>query len=184
MKLTAFYRVRADWRLDSRVEATLILLRRFNAALNKLRVSNRGPEYLMIRMLIPVLDSRGAVEAARYAVFMYLEHGVTEVELLEVLEPVDQGRIAAFHTRSSLMRLEKHAMLKALIDVRAILEEAGVPYHWKRVFGHRTQAITDYAAKTRPDVMVIDTSHMGFFRRLAILASLARRTVTPVTMVH
>ncbi|ANB76822.1 universal stress protein [Paraburkholderia phytofirmans OLGA172] len=138
----------------------------------------------MIRMLIPVLDQGGAIEAARYAAFMFLERGVTEVELLEVLEPVDQGRAAAFHSRSALVRREKQAMLKALIDVRTILEEAGVPYRWKRVFGHRTKAIADYAATTQPDVMVIDASHMGFFRRLAMFASLSRRTVTPVTMVH
>ncbi|OAJ53223.1 universal stress protein [Paraburkholderia ginsengiterrae] len=138
----------------------------------------------MLRMLIPVLDHAGAAEAARFAAFMYLERCVTEVELLEVLEPVDQGRAAAFHTRSSLLRQEKRTMLKALIDARTILEEAGVPYHWKRVFGHSTKAIAAYAATSRPDVMVIDASHMSFFRRLAMLASLARRTVTPVTMVH
>lgn len=138
----------------------------------------------MLRMLIPVLDHAGAAEAARFAAFMYLERCVTEVELLEVLEPVDQGRAAAFHTRSSLLRQEKRNMLKALIDARTILEEAGVPYHWKRVFGHSTKAIAAYAATSRPDVMVIDASHMSFFRRLAMLASLARRTVTPVTMVH
>ncbi|HEX7913860.1 MAG TPA: universal stress protein [Paraburkholderia sp.] len=138
----------------------------------------------MLRILIPVLDHAGATEAARFAAFMYLERCVTEVELLEVLEPVDQGRAAAFHTRSSLLRQEKRTMLKALIDARTILEEAGVPYHWKRVFGHSTKAIAAYAATSRPDVMVIDASHMSFFRRLAMLASLARRTVTPVTMVH
>jgi nucleotide-binding universal stress UspA family protein len=75
-------------------------------------------------------------------------------------------------------------MLKALIDARTILEEAGVPYHWKRVFGHSTKAVAAYAATSRPDVMVIDASHMSFFRRLAMLASLSRRTATPVTMVH
>ncbi|MGF6777403.1 universal stress protein [Paraburkholderia sp. GAS334] len=138
----------------------------------------------MFRMLIPVLDHDGAAEAARFAAFMYLERCVTEVELLEILEPVDQGRAAAFHTRSSLARLEKRAMLKALVDARAILEEAGVPYKWKRVFGRRTKAIAAYAATTRPDVMVIDASHMGLFRRLATLAALSIRTITPVTMVH
>ncbi|WP_166656285.1 universal stress protein [Paraburkholderia sp. BL10I2N1] len=115
---------------------------------------------------------------------MFLERCVAEVALLEVLEPVDQGRAAAFHTRSSLVRREEQAMLKAMVDARRILEEAGVPYHWKRVFGHRTKAIADYATTTRPDVMVIDASHMGFFRRLAMLAALSWRTVTPVTMVH
>jgi hypothetical protein len=138
----------------------------------------------MLRMLIPVLDHAGAAEAARFAAFMYLERCVAEVELLEVLEPVDQGRAAAFHTRSSLLRQERRTMLKALIDARTILEEAGVPYHWKRVFGHSTKAVAAYAATSRPDVMVIDASHMSFFRRLAMLASLSRRTATPVTMVH
>jgi nucleotide-binding universal stress UspA family protein len=159
-------------------------LRSFNVEWDKLESSESGLEYLMIRMLIPVLDNGGAVEAARYAAFLFLERGVTEVELLEVLDPVDQGRAAAFHTRSALMRQEKHAMLKALIDARSILEEAGVPYRWKRVFGNRTRAIADYAAQTRPDAMVIDASHMGLFRRLAMLVSLARCTVTPVTWVH
>ncbi|MFP3565110.1 universal stress protein [Paraburkholderia sp. SIMBA_030] len=138
----------------------------------------------MLRMLIPVLDRGGAVQAARFAAFMFLERCVTEVELLEVLEPVDQGRAAAFHTRSSLVRHEKQAMLSALIDARAILEEAGVPYRWKRVFGHSTKAVAAYAARTQPDVMVIDASRMGFFRRLTMLAGLSRRTITPVTMVH
>ncbi|OTP78503.1 Universal stress protein UspA [Caballeronia sordidicola] len=138
----------------------------------------------MLRILIPVLDQRGAIEAARYAALMFLERGVAEVELLEVLEPVDRGRAAAFRTRSSLVRIEKRAMLKALIDARICLEEAGVPCHWKRVFGRRTQAIAAFAATYHPDVIVIDASHMGFFSRRAMLASLTRRTVTPVTMVH
>jgi hypothetical protein len=138
----------------------------------------------MIRMLIPVLDSRGAIEAARFAVEIFLERGIAEVELLEILEPVDQGRAAAFHTHSALLRLEKRAMLQALLDTRAILDDAGVPYHWKRVFGHSVRAVAAYAATTRPDVMVIDASRMNFFRRLAVLVSLARLTVTPVTLVH
>jgi hypothetical protein len=87
-------------------------LRSFNGEWDKLQSLESGLEYLMIRMLIPVLDNGGAVEAARYAAFLFLERGVTEVELLEVLDPVDQGRAAAFHTRSSLMRQEKYAMLR------------------------------------------------------------------------
>jgi nucleotide-binding universal stress UspA family protein len=147
-------------------------------------VPAKGQEFMMFRMLIPVLDRGGAVEAARFAAFMFRERCVTEVELLEVVEPVDQGRAAAFHTRRSLLRLEAEPLLKALFDARAILEEAGVPYKRKRVVGHSTKAIADYAAATLPDVMVIDASHMGFFRRLATPAALSRRTMTPVTMVH
>jgi hypothetical protein len=41
---------------------------------------------------------------------LFLERCVTEVELLEILELVYQGRVALFHTRSSLVREEKRAV--------------------------------------------------------------------------
>jgi nucleotide-binding universal stress UspA family protein len=138
----------------------------------------------MLRLLIPVVDHEGAVQAARYAAFLYLEHCVSEVEVLEVLEPIDEGRAVAFHSRSALRRHEKHVMLDALIQTRSILEEAGVPYKWKRVFGDREKAIAAYAAKAQSDVVIIDASHLGFFRRLAMLANLWRLTTTPVTMLN
>lgn len=138
----------------------------------------------MLRLLIPVVDRDGAIQAARYAAFLFLERCVSEVELLEVLEPIDEGRAAAFHSRSALRRNEKQVMLDALIRTRSILEDAGVPYKWKRVFGHSAKAIAAYAAETQSDVVVIDASHFGFFRRLTMLARLWRATTTPVTMLH
>ncbi|MGN6316419.1 hypothetical protein [Trinickia sp.] len=49
------------------------------------------------------------------------------MELIEVLEQADQGRAAAFHSRSELRRREKRSMLEALIRTRAILDDAGCP---------------------------------------------------------
>lgn len=138
----------------------------------------------MIRMLIPVLDRAGATQAARYAVHMFEAQGVTEVALLEVLEPIEPGRTAAFHTHGELIRLEKHGMLDALLAARAILDAAGVPYTSQRRFGQRLRTVADYAAITQPDVVVIDTSHMGWLRRLSTLAGLSMLTTAPVTMVH
>jgi nucleotide-binding universal stress UspA family protein len=138
----------------------------------------------MLRLLIPVVDRDGAIQAARYAAFLFLERCVSEVELLEVLEPIDEGRAAAFHSRSALRRHEKQVMLDALIQTRSVLEDAGVPYKWKRVFGHSAKAIAAYAAETQSDVVVIDASHFGFLRRLTMLARLWRATTTPVTMLH
>jgi nucleotide-binding universal stress UspA family protein len=101
-----------------------------------------------------------------------------------VLEPIDEGRAAAFHSRSALRRHEKRAMLDALMQTRKILEDAGVPYKWKRVFGHGAKTIAAYAAKTQSDVVVIAASHFGIFRRLAMLAKLYLAMTKPVTMVH
>src|SRR5260370_15549675 len=133
----------------------------------------------MLRLLVGVVDHDGAVQAARYAAFLFLEHCVSEVELLEVLEPIDEGRAVAFHSRSALRRQEKLGMLSALIQTRSILDDAGVPYKWKRVFGRGAKTIATYAATTQSDVVVIDASHFGFFRRLAMLASLWRLTTHP-----
>ena len=138
----------------------------------------------MLRLLIPVTDHDGAVQAARYAAFLFLEHCVSEVEVLEVLEPIDEGRAVAFHSRSALRRHEKLAMLDALNRTCSVLKDAGVPYKLKRVFGHGAKAIAEYAAETQSDVVVIDASHFGFVRRLATLAKLWRETTTPVTMLH
>ncbi|HTI19328.1 MAG TPA: universal stress protein [Trinickia sp.] len=138
----------------------------------------------MLRLLIPIVDHDGAMQAARHAAFLYREHCAFEVTLLEVLAPVDEGRAAAFHSPSTLRRNEKRAMLDALVRTGKVLEDAGVPYKWKRVFGHGAQVIASYAAKTQSDVVVIDASHFGFFRRLGLLARLCLVTTKPVTLVH
>ena len=43
----------------------------------------------MLRVLIPVIDKDGALQAARHAVFLFAEHCVSEVEVVEVLDPPD-----------------------------------------------------------------------------------------------
>jgi hypothetical protein len=138
----------------------------------------------MLRLLIPVVDHDGATKAARYAASLFAQRCVSEIELLEVLEPVDGGRAAAFHSRGDLRRHEKQAMLDALIETRKVLDTAGVPYRSRRVFGHCAKTIAAHAAQMKSDVVLIDASHFGFFRRLTMFASLWRLTTTPVTMLH
>jgi len=138
----------------------------------------------MLRLLIPVVGHDGASHAASYAVSLFKEHCVSEVEVLEVLEPIDEGRTAAFHSRSALRRREKLVMLDALIQTRSILDAAGVPYKWKRVFGAEAKTIAAYASKTGSDVVVIDASHFGFLRRMLMLFNLWRLSNTPLTLLH
>jgi nucleotide-binding universal stress UspA family protein len=138
----------------------------------------------MLRLLIPVVEHGGALQAARHAAFLYAEHCVSEVEVLEVLAPAEQGRAAAFHSWSDLRKQEKWAMRDALAKTRSILDDAGVPYKWKRVAGPVERTIADYAAKAQSDVVVLDASRLGFFKRLAMLARLWRLMSTPVTWLH
>lgn len=138
----------------------------------------------MLKLLIPVLGAKGATEAARHGAFLFAEKCVSEVEVIEVLDELAQGRVAAFHSRSDLHRSEKARSLDALMQTRAILDDAGVPYTWKRVFGPPEQTIAKYADKDHADIVVLDASHLGFFHKWAVLARLWRLSSTPVTMLH
>jgi hypothetical protein len=138
----------------------------------------------MLRVLIPVINKEGALQAARHAAFLFAEHCVSEVELIEVLEPPDQGRASAFYSRGTLRLAEKRAMLSALSQTRAILDDAGVPYHWSRVFGPMARTIAARAAEKRSDIVLVDASHLGFLTRWWIMNKLWRSMQTPVTMVH
>jgi nucleotide-binding universal stress UspA family protein len=131
-----------------------------------------------------VINKDGALQAARHAVFLFSEHCVSEVELMEVLESPEQGHASAFHSRGSLRLQEKRAMLSALSQTRAILDDAGVPYHWSRVFGPVAGTIAARAAEKRSDIVLVDASHLGFFTRWRVMNKLWRSTQTPVTMVH
>jgi nucleotide-binding universal stress UspA family protein len=104
--------------------------------------------------------------------------------LMEVLESPEQGHASAFHSRGSLRLQEKRAMLSALSQTRAILDDAGVPYHWSRVFGPVAGTIAARAAEKRSDIVLVDASHLGFFTRWRVMNKLWRSTQTPVTMVH
>ncbi|WP_233886856.1 universal stress protein [Paraburkholderia flagellata] len=138
----------------------------------------------MLKLLIPVLGAKGATEAARHGAFLFAERCVSEVEIIEVLDDVAQGRAVAFHSPATLHRREKQGALDALMRTRAILDDAGVPYTWKRVFGPPERTIAQYAAKGHADIVLLDASHLGFFHRWTVLARLWRLTSTPVTMLH
>ncbi|BCZ84435.1 hypothetical protein PTKU64_81100 [Paraburkholderia terrae] len=47
----------------------------------------------------------------------------------------------------------------------AILDDAGVPYTWNRVFGPPERTIATYAVRDHADIVVLDASHLGFFHR-------------------
>jgi nucleotide-binding universal stress UspA family protein len=138
----------------------------------------------VLKVLIPVLGDKAATEAARHGAFLFAERCVAEVEIVEVLDEIAQGRVVAFHSPATLRRQERDAACNALMQTRAILEDAGVPYTWSRAYGPTAQTIAQYAAKHRADIVLLDGSRLGFFRRWAVAIGLWRLSSTPVTMLH
>jgi nucleotide-binding universal stress UspA family protein len=141
-------------------------------------------EIKMLKLLIPVLCKAGALEAARHAAFLFAEKCVGQVELIEVLEEVGEGRAVAFQSRAALRRHEKQSMREALAKTCAVLDDAGVPYTWKRTFGPPAKTIAAYAAVRGSDVMLLDASGLGMFRRWRVLAGLSRLSPVPITMLR
>lgn len=138
----------------------------------------------MLKLLIPIISRHGALEAARHGAFLFAERCVSEVEIVEVLDEIDHDRSAAFHSMADLRISEKQAMRDALLQTRAILDDAGVPYTWKRVFGQPERIIAAYAERDHADIVVLDASRLGFFRKWGVLARLRRLTHTPVTLLQ
>ncbi|QYD67983.1 universal stress protein [Paraburkholderia edwinii] len=138
----------------------------------------------MLKLLIPVVCRTGSLEAARHAAFLFGEKCVSQVELLEVLEETGEGRAAAFQSRAALRRHEKLLMRDALTRTCAVLEDAGVPYTWKRVFGPPGKTIASYAKSHGADVMVLDANGLGFFRKWGLFARLSRLSGVPITMIR
>jgi nucleotide-binding universal stress UspA family protein len=138
----------------------------------------------VLKLLIPILDRNGAREAARHGAFLFAEHCVSEVEIVEVLDELGLDRSAAFHSIGALRRFEKDAMRDALLQTRAILDDAGVPYTWRRVCGSPERVIASSAERSHADIVVLDASGLGFFRKWSVLARLRRLTHTPVTLLQ
>lgn len=144
----------------------------------------RSSEIHVLKLLIPIIDRRGAQEAARHGAFLFAERCVSAVEIVEVLDDFGRDRSVAFHSIGALRRREKQAMQDALAQTRAILDDAGVPYTWKRVFGPPERVIASSAERSRADIVVLDASGLGFLRKWSVLARLRRLTHTPVTLVQ
>jgi hypothetical protein len=137
----------------------------------------------MLKLLIPVICQSGALEAARHAAFLFAEQCVAHVEVIEILDDPAESRAVAFHSRAALRRQEKQFMREALTKTCAVLEDAGVPYTWKRIFGSAEKSIADHANRGA-DVVVLDTSCIGLLRKWLMLARLWHLTRKPLTVLH
>ena len=138
----------------------------------------------MLRLLIPLVENSGAPLAARHAAFLFSERCVAEVELLEVQASADYGRSQAFYSRRALLGHDQQAMVGALSQTRAILDDAGVPYTCHRTIGDAARSIAARAAAQQSDMVLLDATHFNFLRRLWTVAKLWRLTMTPVTLLH
>lgn len=138
----------------------------------------------MLKLLIPIFDRNGAPEAARHGAFLFSERCVSEVEVVEVLGEVEYDRSSAFRTVAVPSLKSPRPMQDAVRRTRAILDDAKVPYTWTCAFGRPARTIADCAHRSRADIVLLDTSGLGAFRKVGVLFGLRRLTRTPVLVLQ
>ena len=138
----------------------------------------------MLKILIPIFDRRGAAQAARHSAFLFAEHCVAEVEIVEVLEDVTIERTSAFWSEDELREQSQRHLSHALSETCAILDDAGVPYTSSYICGPFVRSVSRCVESGHADIVVVDASHLGMLRKLGMLMKVWRLSATPVTLLH
>ncbi len=140
----------------------------------------------MLTILVPVDGSECALCAVRHAAFLFREHSVTKVVLLNVQEPLEMGRAAAFHSLSELRKLERQEGEQALQRACEILDDSGVNYDAQIGVGSLARTIVRAATANQCDGIIMGTtarSYLGALLGGGLAGKVVRRAGVPVTLV-
>ncbi len=154
--------VRNHRHLESRITARLAT---FAQRLGEARALEPKGDDAMFRVLIPVGDSRNALYAAKHAVGEFKRNPGLEVHLLNV-QPRFSQYIARFVSRNNRDAWHRDEAERALRPVRALLDNAGVPYATHTAVGDRATLIADWARRLACDHIVMSTARKSSLTRM------------------
>jgi PTS system nitrogen regulatory IIA component len=140
----------------------------------------------MLKVLVPVDDSEQALRAVRHAAFMFKDRRVSQVVLLNVQAPLEQGRACAYRSLDALRKLEEEHGKAALRPACNILDDAGATYVAQIRVGKVVPTISQAAAANDCNAIVMSTAGRMAIGALmvAMLANrVARMSRVPVTIV-
>ncbi len=106
--------------------------------------------------------------------------------LLNVQEPLTQGRAAAFHTVSALSEIEQRQGEAALQNARKILDDAGAKYVAQIKVGPVAKTIAQSATADQCDAIVMGTAGRPLVGTLVaerLSNKVVRMSSVPVTLV-
>lgn len=141
----------------------------------------------MRKVLVPVDDSDHALHAVRHAAFLFKDHCVSQVVLLNVQPPLEHGRACAYRSLDALRRIERENGEAALRPACRILDEAGASYVAQVAVGEVVPTITQAAAANDCNSIVMGTAgrtFVGAFMAGGLASKLARKSHVPVTVVE
>ena len=140
----------------------------------------------MLKVLVPVDESEQALRAVRHVASMFKGHRVSQVVLLNVQAPLEQGRACAYRSRETLRRLEEERGEAALRAARSILDDAGASYVAQVRAGEVVPAISQAVAANHCNAIVLGTAGrtaLGALMTTRLAHQLVRTSHVPVAVV-
>lgn len=140
----------------------------------------------MPKILIPFDGSDDAQHALTYARGLSKENPAVELCLLNVHEPIDDGRVAAYLSFEKIHALTIAAGERILEPARALLDASKLPYVAEIRIGHTAKTIVDYCDEQKCDSIVMGTRGLGALGNM-VMGSIAQKVLhlvhVPVTLV-
>ena len=143
---------------------------------------------LFNRVLLPVDASDNAARAVEYAIAMRRHHPAPEtmdIHLLNVQREVS-GDVSRFVDKESVQDYHREKSEQALERARKLLDAAGVKYSVHMLVGKPWEVISDYAAATGRDLIVMGTRGLGSYTGGmlgSVAQGVAQRSPVPVLLV-
>jgi nucleotide-binding universal stress UspA family protein len=143
---------------------------------------------LFNRILLPVDASDQAARAVEYAVALWRNHPAPEamdIHLMNVQRELS-GDVARFVPKESVQDYHRERSEQALERPRKLLDAAGVKYAVHMMVGRPWEAISDYAAQNRFDLILMGTRGLGTYTGAAlgsVAQGVAQRSTVPVLLI-
>ena len=140
----------------------------------------------MPTVLLPIDGSASSERAARHVVHLVKTYTPISVRLLNVQPPVKAGEISPVVTTETVEDIRREDGTQCGAKVRAILDDAGIPYTFDVQLGPVPETIARYAQDHHCDAIIMGTRGMSAIGNL-LLGSIATKVLNlsdiPVTLV-
>ncbi len=139
----------------------------------------------MRKILVPIDGSKVAVRAARHAVESARRTGDIRIILLNVQQVLERWYKHGLMNEEALKHLRQQGEEESA-EARAVLDESGVPYDFRVVFGHPAEVITRLAKEQDCEGIVMGTRGLGDVENV-FLGSTAYKVIQlaelPITLI-
>jgi nucleotide-binding universal stress UspA family protein len=138
-----------------------------------------------MKALVPVDGSENALRALRHTVDLAKSGALNEIHVLNVQPPLGGG-VTTFVGSATVKDFHREEAEKVLAPVKALLDEAKVPYKVHITVGTPGECIAEIARRHKVDKIIMGTRGLGSLGGLllgSVATDVIKRADVPVTLV-